>query len=152
MKKSRSTQDADEARRLLPPVGLPGNLAPTPQLVSGIRLRMARRAALAARRARFLRAAGILAACAALAVAIALGTGRAGHGRGTAEFALAAEPPEAESDATALPVAQADGEEEAFLAYEKAFGTDPNEEAFEALDTLISALECDFASLDWQSL
>ena len=69
-----------------------------------------------------------------MAAALALGTGRAGCGRGTAEFA------------------QADGEEAAFREYDQAFGADPNEEAFEELDTLILALDFDFSTPDWQSL
>jgi hypothetical protein len=136
-----SPDEEKEARRLLPPASLPGGLAPTGRLVQGIRDRMARRA----RRTRLLRRAGLgLAACtalAALAAAFALGTGRAGcGGRGAAEYADVAEPREA------------DGEAAAFLEYEKAFGSDPNEEAFEELDTLILALDFDFSTPDWQSL
>lgn len=132
-----SPDEEKEARRLLPPARLPGGLAPTGRLVQGIRRRMARRA----RRVRVLRAGLGLAACTALAAAFALGAGRAGCGeRGAAEYAGVAEPREA------------DGEAAAFLEYEKAFGSDPNEEAFEELDTLILALDFDFSTPDWQSL
>jgi hypothetical protein len=135
-----SPDEEKEAHRLLPPASLPGGLAPTGRLVQGIRERMARRA----RRTRLFRTGLGLAACtalAALAAAFALGTGRAGSGeRGAAEYAGVAEPREA------------DGEAAAFLEYEKAFGSDPNEEAFEELDTLILALDFDFSTPDWQSL
>lgn len=135
-----SPDEEKEAHRLLPPASLPGNLAPTGRLVQGIRDRMARRA----RRIRLLRTGLGLAACTALVVlaaAFALGTGRAGCGeREAAEYADAAEPREA------------DGETAAFLEYEKAFGSDPNEAAFEELDTLILALDFDFSTPDWQSL
>lgn len=132
-----SPDEEKEARRLLPPARLPGGLAPTGRLVQGIRRRMARRA----RRVRVLRAGLGLAACTALAAAFALGAGRAGCGGGrAAECAVAAEP------------RGADGEAAAFLEYERAFGMDPNEAAFEELDTLILALDFDFSTPDWQSL
>lgn len=132
-----SPDEEKEARRLLPPARLPGGLAPTGRLVQGIRRRMARRA----RRVRVLRAGLGLAVCTALAAAFAFGAGRAGCGGGrAAECAAAAEP------------RGADGEAAAFLEYEQAFGTDPNEAAFEELDTLILALDFDFSTPDWQSL
>lgn len=126
-----SPDEEKEAHRLLTPANLPGGLAPTGRLVQGIRQRMSRRA----RRTRLLRTGWGLAACTALAAAFALASGRAGcGGRGAAEFAQTA------------------CEEEAFREYDQAFGTDPNEEAFEELDTLILALDFDFSTPDWQSL
>lgn len=127
-----SPEEEKAARRLLPPARLPGGLAPTGELVRGIRRRMARRA----RRTRVLHAVWGIAACAALAAALVLATGRGGHGRGAAVCARPA----------------GSGEEEAFREYEQAFGADPNEEAFEELESLILALDFDFSTSDWQSL
>jgi hypothetical protein len=136
------SDDEREACRLYPPSPLPDGLATTAQLVEGIRSRMARRQAAALRRARFLRVAAALAACAAIAVALGMWYLR---GSGGAEYAESI-PASAES------VQLAQAEEEAFAAYEKEFGEDPCDEAFEALDTLISALECDFSDFDLQSI
>lgn len=123
-----SPDEEKEAHRLLPPARFPGGLAPTGELVQGIRRRMARRA----RRARVFRTVWGLAACAVLAAAVVLAAGR---GRG-----------EAANHARAV------GEEAAFREYEQAFGTDPNEEAFEELESLILALDFDFSTSDWQAL
>lgn len=124
-----SPDEEKEAHRLLPQTPLPGGLAPTGELVQGIRRRMARRA----RRVRVLRAVWGLAACAVLAAAALLAAGRGGRRE-------------------AADLARGGGEEEAFREYEQAFGTDPNEEAFEELESLILALEFDFSSTDWQAL
>lgn len=132
MSRTPFSDDEREARRFYPPSPLPDGLAPTAQLVEGIRSRMARRQAAALRWARFLRAAVPFAAC--VVVAVALGIWRL---RGSGE---------------PVQLAEAVSEEEAFAAYEKEFGEDPCDEAFEALDTLISALECDFSDFDLQSI
>lgn len=126
-----SPDEEKEAHRLLPPARFPGGLAPTGELVQGIRRRMARRA----RRVRALRAVWGLSACAVLAAALVLASGRAGRGRGEG-----------------VEHARSVGEEEAFREYEQAFGTDPNEEAFEELESLILALDFDFSTSDWQAL
>lgn len=127
-----SPDEEKEARRLLPPARLPGGLAPTGRLVQGIRRRMARRV----RRTRVLRAVWGFAACAVLVAALSVAAGRAGRGRGAAVCARQA----------------GAGEEEAFREYDRAFGADPNEEAFEELESLILALDFDFSTSDWQSL
>lgn len=126
-----SPAEEKAARRLLPPARLPGGLAPTGELVRGIRRRMARRV----RRTRVLRAVWGIAACAVLAAALVWAAGRGGRERGAAVCAR----PDGE-------------EEEAFREYEQAFGADPNEEAFEELEALILALDFDFSTSDWQSL
>ena len=126
-----SPDEEKEAHRLLPPARFPGGLAPTGELVQGIRRRMARRT----RRARVLRAVWGLAACAVMAAALVLASGRTGRGRGEA-----------------ADHARAAGEEEAFREYEQVFGSDPNEDAFEELESLILALDFDFSTSDWQAL
>lgn len=149
MKNDAPSRDEEEARRLLPPASLPGGLAPTGELVQGIRRRMDRRAV---RRHRWIGIAGGAAACAALAVAAVLFAARARCQCGKEGCACNAPRREGASAAGPCGLARAQCEEEAFLAYDRAFGTDPNAEAFEALDDLILALDYDFSSPDWQSL
>lgn len=127
-----SPEEEKEAHRLLPPSRLPDGLAPTGELVQGIRRRMARRV----RRTRVLRAVWGLAACVVLVAALSVVAGRVGGGRGVA----------VSTRQTGA------GEEEAFREYDRAFGADPNEEAFEELESLILALDFDFSTSDWQSL
>ncbi len=128
-----SPDELEEARRLYPPAPLPAGLASTPRMVEGIRRKLARRQALARRR-RVLGAAGVLATCAA--AAIVFGTWRV---RGTGSAAEYTGP-------TALAC------EEAFARYEREFAADPEEEAFEELETLISALDYDFSDFGRPSI
>ena len=123
-----SPDELEEARRLYPPSILPDGLASTPRMVEGIRRKLARRRALARRRRRILGAAGVLATCAA--AAIAFGTWRVRGTGGAAEC----------------------GCEEAFARYEREFAADPEEEAFEELETLISALDYDFSDFGRPSI
>ena len=152
MNDDRLNRDEEEARLFLPPETLPDGLAPTGRLVQGIRERLDRRNALAARRNRLLCAAGGAAALAVLAAALAFCTVRARCGGGGEATAAVPGPSRAPSADAPILVAGAEGEEAAFREYDEVFGADPNEAAFERLDDLIVALEYDFSAPEWQDL
>jgi len=146
MKNSTLTDTEKAARELYPAETLPSGLASTAKLVAGIRLRLAARRAEEARRRKLLRAVAALAACAA--VAIALGTSLSPRCDGGCIARGGEEQLAVSAETTVLAKAEA----AAFAEYEKTFSDNPNEEAFEELESLISDMDYDFSALELESI